>query len=210
VAKSIDIVGIKGANGWSPIRRELGVQSFGINAWTRAEGETIVGEHTETGSGQEELYVVIAGRARFTIDGDDLDAPTGTAVFVGEPESKRTAVALEDGTTVVVMGGKAGQAYVAGGFEVNIDVFELFKQDKIEQAKDMITDALTRFDDRGVLTYNLACAEARLGETDSAVEHLRTALELRPGLTELARGDTDLDAIREDPRFGVLVPAASS
>jgi hypothetical protein len=210
MAKSIDIVGIKGPNGWSPIRRELDVQSFGVNAWTRPEGETIVGEHTETGSGQEELYIVIAGSARFTVDGDDLDAPRGTAVYVGDPESKRTAVALEDGTTVVVVGNKAGVAYTPGAFEVNIDVFQLFQQDKIEQAKEMITDALGRYEDRGVLTYNLACAEARLGETDTAVEHLRAALELRPGLTDLARGDTDLDALRGDPRFVELVPAASA
>jgi tetratricopeptide (TPR) repeat protein len=209
MAKSLDIVGIKGPNGWSAIRRELDVQSFGVNAWTRPQGETIVGEHTETGSGQEELYIVIAGSARFTVDGDDLDAPTGTAVFVGDPESKRRAIALEDGTTVVVVGGKAGVAYTPGAFEVNIDVFRLFQEDKIEQAKDMITDALERFEDRGALTYNLACAEARLGETESAVEHLRAALELRPGLTDLARGDTDLDALREDPRFVELVPAAS-
>jgi quercetin dioxygenase-like cupin family protein len=209
MARSIDIVASKGPNGWSPIRRELDVQSFGVNAWTRAEGEAVIGEHTEAGSGQEELYIVIAGAARFTVDGDDLDAPTGTAIFV-DPESKRTAIALEDGTTVVVVGGKAGAAYTPGAFEVNIDVFRLFQEDKIEQAKEMITDALGRFEDRGVLTYNLACAEARLGETDSAVDHLRAALELRPGLTDLARGDTDLDALRADPRFGELVPAASS
>jgi quercetin dioxygenase-like cupin family protein len=209
MAKSMDIVGSKGPNGWSPIRRELDVQSFGVNAWTRAEGEAVIGEHTESGSGQEELYIVIAGSARFTVDGDDLDAPTGTAVFV-DPESKRTAIALEDDTTVVVVGGKPGVAYTPGAFEVNIDVFRLFQEDKIEQAKEMITDALGRFEDRGVLTYNLACAEARLGDTDSAVEHLRTALDLRPNLTDLARGDTDLDALREDPRFVELVPAASS
>jgi quercetin dioxygenase-like cupin family protein len=209
MAKSMDIVGSKGPNGWSPIRRELGVQSFGVNAWTRAEGEAVIGEHTESGSGQEELYIVIAGSARFTVDGADLDAPTGTAVCV-DPESKRTAIALEDGTTIVVVGGKAGVAYTPGAFEVNIDVFRLFQQDKIEQAKEMITDALERFEDRGVLTYNLACAEARLGETDAAVEHLRAALDLRPNLTDLARDDTDLDALREDPRFVELVPAASS
>jgi tetratricopeptide (TPR) repeat protein len=104
---------------------------------------------------------------------------------------------------------RRGVAYTPGAFEVNIDVFRLFQEDKIEQAKDMITDALERFEDRGALTYNLACAEARLGETESAVEHLRAALELRPGLTDLARGDTDLDALREDPRFVELVPAAS-
>jgi tetratricopeptide (TPR) repeat protein len=210
VAKSIDIVAIKGPNGWSPIRRELDVQSFGINAWTRTEGETLVGDHDEEGSGQEELYIIIAGSARFTVDGDDLEAPAGTAVFVGDPASKRTAIALEDGTTVVVIGGKAGEAYIAGAWEVNIDVFQLFQQDKIPEAKQMITDALARYEDRGILTYNLACAEARLGETDSAVEHLRTALELRPRLATLAGEDTDLDAIRDDPRFAELVPAAAS
>jgi quercetin dioxygenase-like cupin family protein len=209
MVKSMDIVGSKGPNGWSPIRRELDVQSFGVNAWTRAKGEAVIGEHTESGSGQEELYIVIAGSACFTVDGDDLDAPTGTAVYV-DPESKRTAIALVDNTTVVVVGGKGGAAYTPGAFEVNIDVFQLFQQDKIEQAKEMITDALGRFEDRGVLTYNLACAEARLGETDSAVEHLRAALDLRPNLTDLARGDSDLDALREDPRFAELVPAASS
>jgi quercetin dioxygenase-like cupin family protein len=209
MAKSVDIVAIKGPNGWSPIRRELDVQSFGINAWTRAEGETIVSEHDEEGSGQEEVYIVLAGTARFTIDGDDLDAPAGTAVYV-DPVSKRTAVAAEDGTTVIVLGGKAGEAYTPGSFEVNIDVFRLFQEDKIDEAKQMITDALARFEDRGVLTYNLACAEARLGETDSAVEHLRAALELRPGLATLASEDTDLDAIRDDPRFAALVPAATT
>jgi quercetin dioxygenase-like cupin family protein len=209
MTKSIDIVAIKGPNGWSPIRRELDVQSFGINAWTRPKGETIVGEHDEEGSGQEEIYIVLAGTARFTIDGDDLDAPAGTAVFV-DPASKRTAVAAEDGTTVIVVGGKPGEAYTPGSFEVNIDVFRLFQEDKIEQAKEMITDAIARFEDRGILTYNLACAEARLGETDSAVEHLRAALALRPGLATLAGGDSDLDAIREDPRFAELVPAATS
>jgi tetratricopeptide (TPR) repeat protein len=210
MAKSVDIVAIKGPNGWSPIRRELDVQSFGINAWTRAEGETIVSEHDEEGSGQEELYIVLAGTARFTVDGDDLEAPAGTAVFVGDAASKRTAVAAEDGTTVIVIGGRAGEAYRPGSFEVNIDVFRLFQEGKIEQAKQMITDAIERYEDRGILTYNLACAEARLGETDSAVEHLRAALELRPRLATLASEDTDLDAIRDDPRFAELVPAATS
>lgn len=206
MVESVDIAGSKGPNGWSPIRRELGVQSFGINAWTRPAGETIVGEHDEAGSGQEEVYIVLSGIARFTVDGDELDAPAGTAVFV-RPASKRTATAVEDDTTVVVVGAKPGEAYVPGSFEINIEVFQLFQQGEIEAAKQMVTEALERFEDRGVLTYNLACAESRLGETDPAVEHLRAALELRPSLTELARTDTDLDAIRDDPRFAELVPA---
>lgn len=208
MVESVDIVSIKGPNGWSPIRRELDVQPFGINAWTRPAGETVVGEHDEAGSGQEEVYIVLAGVARFTVDGEDLEAPAGTALCV-RPASKRTAVAVEDDTTVIVVGGKPGEAYTPGSFEVNIEVFQLFQRGEIEAAKQLVTEALARFEDHGVLTYNLACAESRLGETDPAVEHLRAALELRPGLVELARTDTDLDAIREDPRFAELVPAAS-
>jgi hypothetical protein len=52
VVESVDIVSIKGPNGWSPIRRELDVRPFWINDWTRPAGETIVGEHDESGSGQ--------------------------------------------------------------------------------------------------------------------------------------------------------------
>jgi mannose-6-phosphate isomerase-like protein (cupin superfamily) len=66
-------------DGWAPIRRELGVQAFGINAWTAAEpGGTIIAEHDEKPSGHEELYVVVAGRATFTVGGNEVDAPTGT------------------------------------------------------------------------------------------------------------------------------------
>ena len=91
------------------------MQSFGINAWTAADGEKLVGEHDEKRSGHEELYIVFPGSARFTVDGDELEAPAGTVVFVRDPASKRTAaVATEDGTTVVSVGGKPGEAYEPG------------------------------------------------------------------------------------------------
>jgi len=72
----------------------------------------------------------------------------------------------------------------------------------------MLNEALGRYDDREALLYNLACAEARLGEIDPALEHLATALAGRPDLADLARGDDDLAPLREDPRFAAIVPAA--
>jgi hypothetical protein len=203
--QTLDITTIRRPNGWSPIRRELDVRSFGINGWTRDEGETIVGEHDEVLSGHEELYVVIAGSALFTVDGEDVDAPTGTVVFVRDAASKRKAVATANGTTLLSVGGKPGEAYVPRAWEVNSEVFALFERGEIAEAKQMVSDALEQFEDRDALTYNLACAEARLGETEEAIGHLRAALALRPSLAELARGDSDLDAIREDPRFAELV-----
>lgn len=203
--ESVDIAEIKRPNGWSPIRRELDVRSFGVNAWSGDNEATLVGEHDEEQSGHEELYVVVAGTARFTVDGEDLEAPAGTVVFVRDPSSKREAVAAADGTTVLSVGAKAGEAYEPLVWEVNAEVFALFARGAVEEAKEMVTEALTRFEDRTALTYNLACCEARLGETDDAFGHLATALELRPSLADLARTDSDLDAIRDDPRFSELV-----
>jgi len=207
MVESIDITEIKRPSGWSPVRRELDVRSFGINAWSGDEGANLVGEHAETNSGHEELYLVLAGSARFTVDGDELDAGPGRIVFVRNPESKRAAVATSDGTTLLSVGAKPGAAYEPLVWEVNAEVFALFADDKVAEAKEMVTGALTRFDDRAALTYNLACCEARLGETDEALEHLGAALALRPALADLAREDSDLDAIRAEARFEELVGA---
>jgi tetratricopeptide (TPR) repeat protein len=205
MVESIDITEIKRPSGWSPIRRELDVRSFGINAWSGDDGTQLVGEHDEERSGQEELYLVLAGLARFTVDGDELDAGQGRIVFVRDPASKRAAVAAADGTVVLSVGGKPGEAFEPRVWEVNAEVFALFANDQVEEAKEMVTEALTRFDDRTALTYNLACCEARLGQTDEAFTHLAAALEMRPSLADLAREDSDLDALRGDPRFTELV-----
>ena len=59
----------------------------------------------------------------------------------------------------------------------------------------------------GVLLYNLACAEARLGENEAAIDHLAQAVALEDRFAELARDDEDLAAIRDDPRFPAATPA---
>src|SRR5215210_2238127 len=90
---------------WVPLRRRLGIRAFGTNAYRAAKkGDTVIEEHVES-PGQEELYVVISGRARFSLGAEELDAPVGTAVFVSQPEVRRAAVALEDNTVVLAVGG---------------------------------------------------------------------------------------------------------
>ena len=67
---------------WTPVRRHFDMRAFGVNAYTAAEaGQEVVEEHTEEALGHEELYVVVAGSATFTLDGEELDAPQGTLVF---------------------------------------------------------------------------------------------------------------------------------
>jgi tetratricopeptide (TPR) repeat protein len=192
---------IEPVNGWLPVRRRLGVEAFGINAWRpQADGKTIIGEHEED-SGHEELYVVTQGHATFTVAGQEIDAPTGTIVFVRDPTLKRAAVAREPETTILAVGAKPGEAFAPMPWEENAEIIPLFAEERYEEAKSRLEAALERHPDAGGLVYNLACAEARLGETDAALAHLQRAIDIFPGFRELATGDPDFEAIRDDPRF---------
>jgi len=105
---------------WRPVRRTLGIEAFGINAYTANAGELVVEEHDETGAGaghHEELYVVVTGRATFTVDGESFDAPVGTLVFLDDPKERRGARAVEDGTTVLAIGGVRGEAFKISPWE---------------------------------------------------------------------------------------------
>src|SRR4029079_7474393 len=192
-------------DGWSPVRRELDVQAFGINAWTAAAGERVIPGHDEVPSGHEELYLVTAGRATFTVGGEEIDAPAGTIVLVRDPAAQREASAAEDGTTVVVVGGQPGEAYRPRSWETNAEVLPLFEQGKFEELKAVLLDALDRYEDRGTILYNLACAEAQLGETDSAAEHLLEAVREQPSLGEHDGEASDLEPIRSHPRFAEAI-----
>ena len=102
---------------WQPIRHHFGLTAFGINAYTaRSVGDVIIGEHDHADPEDEkhqELYFVHAGRARFTVAGELFDAPAGTFVSVPDVRTKRSAVAEEANTVILVVGAEAG-----AGFEV--------------------------------------------------------------------------------------------
>ena len=53
-----------------PVREHLGIHAFGINAYTPGEDGTLISQHDEAGSGQEELYIVLDGKATFEVDGE--------------------------------------------------------------------------------------------------------------------------------------------
>jgi hypothetical protein len=92
---------------WHPLRAALGARIVGMAAFTADRaGQEVVEGHTETddGRGHEEVYVVLRGRATFTLDGEELDAPAGTFVLV-QPATHRRAVAAEPDTAVLALGG---------------------------------------------------------------------------------------------------------
>jgi hypothetical protein len=89
---------------WAPIRHHFDVRSFGVNAWRGDEGAEVIERHKEGPAGHEELYFVVSGHAAFEIAGEHVDAPAGTAVYVGDPELERVAFARAAGTTVLSLG----------------------------------------------------------------------------------------------------------
>ena len=186
-----------------PVRHHLGITAFGTNAWTAAnEGDRLMPEHQED-EGSEELYVVLRGRARFEIDGHAVDAPQGTLVFV-RPEGHRTAFAEEAGTTVLAIGSTVGRPYEVGGWEVWAQYHAAYEAGDYEA---VIDGARATLEASGYATplYNLACCEALAGRKEDAIGHLRLAFERRPSLRDLAREDTDLDPLRDEPAFRELV-----
>ena len=114
-------VGASGLRG-RPVRRRLGIEAFGVNAYTVGEaGQEVVEHHDEVAGGgaggHEELYVVLRGHATFELDGEEVDAPAGTLVFVGDPTVRRGAVAREPGTAVLAVGGIPGEPYRVSPWE---------------------------------------------------------------------------------------------
>jgi hypothetical protein len=107
---------------WRAIRIHFGINSFGVNAYTQPEaGGVLVGEHGEMDTRHEELFYVARGHATFTVEGEEIDAPEGTLVYVRDPDSMRSAVAHVAGTTVLCLGGTPGEAFTVSKWESKYD-----------------------------------------------------------------------------------------
>jgi hypothetical protein len=190
---------------WHPVRHHFGIASFGINAFTgRQAGDRLINEHDETDDASEELYLVHTGRARFELDGETLDAPAGTFVYA-KPEVTRTAFAEEPNTVLVAVGGVPGKAYEAGGWEIWAPIVPLYRAGEYEQVADRLTAALADDPPYPMIHYNAACVMSLTGRKADAIKHLRRALELSDTVRSYAEGDTDLDAIRDEPEVRELL-----
>jgi hypothetical protein len=197
----IDVAGLR----WHPVRHTLGVRGFGVNAYSAGAGEDVVEDHTEAddaGRGHQEMYVVLSGHARFEVDGETVDAPAGTFVFLPEPTSRRHAVAQADGTTVLALGGEPGVPYEVSAWEWRFRAQPHIDAQEWEKGIALMHDGLAARPGDASLLYNLACFEANLGRLDDATAHLQEALEAEAeNVREWAAGDTDLDPLRERADF---------
>ena len=193
------------------LRRELGVESFNLNALRAVEGEELLREHDEVGRAadrNERVFVVLSGHALFTVDGEEVDAPAGTVVHLPVPEAKRSAVAKEPGTTLLGIGGRPGAPYRPSPGEALGDFFPKHEAQDWEGAASVAREVLEQYPGNPLALYNLGCCEALLGRKEDALAHVLEALEADPTLAEEAKGDSDLDSLRGDPRFPAALSAA--
>jgi hypothetical protein len=189
---------------WRPVRHHFGIEGFGINAYTAdSRGGRVIEEHDELASADEgrhqELYVVLTGRATFTLDGDEIDAPAGTFVFIGEPDVRRGAVAAEPSTTVLAIGARPGRAFTVSPWEYR------FRAEAIggEQGLAILGEAEQHFPDNATVPFDRACMLARAGDEAGALSALQRAIELDPAARRWAAEDEDLARARGTADFDV-------
>jgi mannose-6-phosphate isomerase-like protein (cupin superfamily) len=189
---------------WRPVRHHFGITSFGVNAWTgRDAGDRIINEHDESDE-NEELYIVLRGRAVFELDGDRVDAPAGTLVFA-RPGVKRTAFAEEPGTTIIAVGGTPGEAYEPHGWELWAPLRPLYEAGNYAEVADRGREVAEAHPEYAGLFYNVACCESLAGRTTDALDHLRRAIDMSERFRAYAKDDSDFDPIRDEPAFKELI-----
>ncbi len=185
-----------------PLRRRVGFRPFGVNAWLgRQVGDHVIERHREP-KGHEELYVVLRGKAQFTLEEEAFEAPVGTLVHL-PPDTLREATALEPDTVVLAVGAEPGRAFTPSRWEDFAVAFAQLRAGDAIAGRKTVEEALARDPDAWQGAYDAACFEALAGESAAAFEHLRQAVagggdEVRT----YAQTDTDLDSLRDDPRYG--------
>ena len=188
---------LDGALDWIPLRRRLGIAAFGTNAYrAAAAGDVIIEDHVES-PGQEEMYVVIRGRARLTVGDETVEAWAGDVVFVPDPQTRRGGVAVEPETVVLGVGGWPNQPYHSLPWE------PIFLANAAMARGDWAEAAETREREAGehretaIVRFRIACCRAQLGEHEAALGELRAALAVKPDMIEMAERDPLLAPLRE-------------
>jgi mannose-6-phosphate isomerase-like protein (cupin superfamily) len=208
----LDSYPIQGQQGltWRPVRRRFDIRSFGVNAYTAAEaGQRVVEEHREQ-DGHEELYVVLAGRATFTVEGEEHDAPAGTLVHC-PPGTLRSAFAAEPQTTVLGIGAKPGVVFEPSGWEWVFAGISLLDQGDEAGARAELQAGIEANPDAWQGYFNLACIEARLGNEDAALRELERAAERdQEAVAKFAPDDEDFASLKSNPRFLAITGQAKS
>jgi hypothetical protein len=182
---------------WRPLREALGTRIVGMSAYTAERaGQEVVEAHRETegGRGHEEVYVVLRGHARFTLDGEELDAPVGTFVRV-DPAVHRHAIATEPGTAVLALGGPP--TFVPSASEW-IERARPHLRSNHAEARRLLDDLTQRRPDSAGVAIGEALLAAAQGDEESAREHLRAALAQDPSVRAGLEAEPDLTHLLDE------------
>ena len=96
------------------VRRELGVEAFGIN-WFEIPPNSEGKEHDEEDTRQEEVTVIIRGSGVYRVDGEEIPVRVGTFMRF-DPETTRIPVAGPEGLTIIAVGARRGSYEPRGPF----------------------------------------------------------------------------------------------
>jgi hypothetical protein len=167
----VDGIPVFGTLVWKPVRKTLGVTAFGINAYSAAKaGDEVVEEHDEKALGHEEIYAVVRGHATFTVDGEEVDAPAGTLVYLDDPAQVRQAIAKEAGTTVLAIGGVPGTHEISP-WEYFFPALPAIAAGDYDTARRILEESLRELD-HSAIHYHLARVEALAGNDGAARSEL--------------------------------------
>jgi hypothetical protein len=190
---------------YRPVRHHFGITSFGVTAWVgAAAGDPIINEYDEDSQPAEELFVVVSGRAVFELEGERLEATPGTLVFTPQG-TRRTAVAAEPATTILVVDGTPGKAYDATGWELWAPLRPLYDKGEHTELRARLEDLIAANPQYPMLVYNLACSDSLSGRKADAIDHLQRAVGASEKFRADAREDSDFDSIRDEPSFKALI-----
>jgi len=149
---------------------------------------------------------VLAGHATFTLDGEQVEAPAGTVVFLPEHEVHRHAVAREPGTQVLAIGGWPDRPFAASAWEWWFRAYGLQETGRLDEARAVLAAGTAEHPESASMAFHAACIEALGGDADAAFAALGRAVALGGDEQRArARDDDDLAALREDPRWAAVV-----
>jgi tetratricopeptide (TPR) repeat protein len=188
---------------WRPVRKRFGIRAFGVNAYTPGANGMVLETHTEKTLEHQEIYLVLRGRVKFTIDGNEHELGQGQLVFLRDTALKRGAVALTDDAAVLAVGGKPGEPHEISAWEYTFAASPDLRAGRFDDARALLREGLEAKPGHPAILYDLACVEALAGESDKALELLNEAIAKNESFRAYAQKDDDLASIRDDPRFPV-------
>ncbi len=103
---------------------------------------------------------------------------------------------------MLAVGAKPGVVFEPSPWEQVFAGYSYAELGDLERGREEVRAAIERTPDAWQGHYNAACIEARFGDPDAAVAHLKRSFELDADATrKAAESDTDLDSIRDRPDY---------